>query len=99
MKNISFKPLFNIVVVEEPVIKTSTDSGIIKPESMTNEERQAINRLKVVAVGPDVKNCKPGDIVGVNRHAVGIVTPLEDKGGKYLALPDNQLIVVYDTEK
>jgi co-chaperonin GroES (HSP10) len=92
---INYKPTFNNVVLVEPIIKETTKSGIIKPESLTAEERQNLNKLEVAAVGPDVKSCKAGDLISLNRFAPGTVTPIEVDNVRYLVIPENGIIGVY----
>lgn len=43
-----------------------TESGIFIPTESTNEEQQ----LRVVQVGPDVKNVKPDDIIIVSDYSM-----------------------------
>lgn len=95
---INYQPTFNNVVLVEPIIKETTKSGIIKPESLTAEERQNLNRLEVAAVGPLVTTCKAGDLVSVSRHAPGMVTPIEVDDVRYLVLTENNIIGVYKVE-
>lgn len=92
---INYQPTFNNIVLVEPVIKETTKSGIIKPESLTAEERQNLNKLEVAAVGPLVTTCKTGDLVSVSRHSPGMVTPIEVDDVRYLVLAENNIIGVY----
>ena len=95
---INYQPTFNNVVLVEPIIKETTKSGIIKPESLTAEERQNLNRLEVAAVGPLVTTCKVGDLVSVSRHSPGMVTPIEVDEVRYLVLTENNIIGVYKVQ-
>ncbi len=95
---INYQPTFNNVVLVDPIIKETTKSGIIKPESLTAEERQNLNKLEVAAVGPDVKSCKAGDLVSVSRHSPGMVTPIEVDDIRYLVLTENNIIGVYKVQ-
>jgi co-chaperonin GroES (HSP10) len=90
-----FEPTGNQVMVLEPVISTKTESGIIKPDSLTEEEKKGMNRLTVVAVGPDTKVCKVGDEIALNRFAPSTVTPIQLDGKVYLVFPDNCIVGVY----
>jgi co-chaperonin GroES (HSP10) len=92
---INYRPVSNYVVVVEPFIPDRTSSGIIKPESLTKEEKETLNKLKVVAVGKDVTTCKEGDSISLSRFAPSQVTPIEVDGEKYLVFHENSIIGVY----
>lgn len=92
---INYKPTFSNVVVKEPFISNKTTSGIIKPESLTKEEKETLNKLEVVAVGDAVASCKVGDFISVSRFGVGQVTPIELSEERYLVFHESIIIGVY----
>ena len=55
----SLQPLADRIVLEQVESEEKTSSGIILPDSAKEKPEQA----KVVAVGPDVKELKTGDMV------------------------------------
>jgi chaperonin GroES len=55
----AIKPLRDKVLVKESELQTTTESGIIVNSGTSNDTRSGI----VIAVGPDCKEVKEGDVV------------------------------------
>lgn len=73
MNKINFQALGDFVVCESPEVKETTDSGIIKSESMIKAEENSQNTkyLKVLSAGINTE-FKIGDMIIVNNILAGI---------------------------
>ncbi len=60
-------PITDRILCEEVEAPKETKMGILLPDSAKNKE--VIKRAKVIAVGKEVKNCKPGDTVFFGQYA------------------------------
>lgn len=63
---INYKPTFNRVLVKTPQFSEKTKSGIIKDKSIIEAEQAKPKRLEILAVGPEVKQIKVGDLVDID---------------------------------
>ena len=83
----NFKPNGSWVVLPDPS-KTKTDSGII----LDNKTASAIstNILEALAVGPDCKFIKAGDIVMVDPRTEAVITIIDEV--QYLLVGEHQLL-------
>ena len=64
MNKVNFQPIGYYILTEAPKVEEKTKSGVIKPNSMLEEEKRSnTNFLKVLAVGDDVKNIEVGNLV------------------------------------
>ena len=97
MEKIQFKPLRNQVVLELEPVATTTESGIIIPDSI----KDAPLTGTVVAVGPGKKGT-PGELKVGHRVLFGQYSgrDIEIEGSKYiLQIEDNVLgILNYDDD-
>ncbi len=66
-----YKPLKNMIVFETIRIQEKTRSGIFKPATVVDEEKNTIGSkaVKVIAVGPDTKTVKVGDYIQFSNIA------------------------------
>lgn len=88
----SLQPLADRIVLEQVESEEKTSSGIILPDSAKEKPEQA----KVVAVGPDVKELKTGDMVLYTKY-----DPNEVKvGGKeYLVVKEEDVLAILKGDK
>ena len=63
---INYQPTFNRVLVKTPQFSEKTKSGIIKDKSIIEAEQSKPKRLEILAVGPEVKYVKVGDLVDID---------------------------------
>lgn len=63
---INYQPTFNRVLVKTPQFSEKTKSGIIKDKSIIEAEQAKPKRLEILAVGPEVKYVKVGDLVDLD---------------------------------
>lgn len=91
------KPLQNYVVLEIPKFEEKTKSGIIKGKESLEDEMKMLNKFKlsVLAVGPDCKAVKAGDLVVMDRHAAPTCTDVEFEGTVATMLRENSIIAIY----
>lgn len=83
----NLQPLTDRVVLEQIESEEKTSSGIILPDSAKEKPEQA----KVVAIGPDVKGIKVGEIVLYTKYG-----PNEVKvdGKEYLIVKEEDVMAV-----
>lgn len=83
----SLQPLADRIVLEQVESEEKTSSGIILPDSAKEKPEQA----KVVAVGPDVKGLKTGDMVLYTKYG-----PNEVKvdGNEYLIVKEEDVMAI-----
>jgi co-chaperonin GroES (HSP10) len=77
------KPLHNKVIVERIPGETVTESGIVLHRS--NE----VDRAKIIAVGPDVKEVSVGEIVLLDWNKTV-------KAGEYFVITEDNIVFVYE---
>jgi co-chaperonin GroES (HSP10) len=74
MKQVNFKPVNDIVLVEAKIVDEKTAAGIIKTEKMIEDEKNKMDLfLKVAAVSDDITDIQVGDevlISGGHHNAV-----------------------------
>lgn len=68
MTEVVMRPLRDIVVVEVKNDPVKTAGGLIMPTSSSSMTQRVSIQGTVVAVGPEVKNVKIGDIAVFNRE-------------------------------
>jgi co-chaperonin GroES (HSP10) len=93
---LNYKPLFNNIVVEEVVPTKKTKSGVIKPES-AKDDLEDLNKMRVVAVGDEVKYVKVGDVVSINVFGFQTATPVKIEDSMYRIFTENLVIGIYTT--
>lgn len=83
----SLQPLADRIVLEQVESEEKTSSGIILPDSAKEKPEQA----KVIAVGPDVKELKTGDMVLYTKYG-----PNEVKvdGKEYLVVKEEDVMAI-----
>lgn len=83
----NLQPLADRIVLEQVESEEKTSSGIILPDSAKEKPEQA----KVVAVGPDVKELKTGDMVLYTKYG-----PNEVKvdGNEYLIVKEEDVMAI-----
>lgn len=88
----SLQPLADRIVLEQVESGEKTSSGIILPDSAKEKPEQA----KVVAVGPDVKELKTGDMVLYTKYG-----PNEVKvdGQEYLVVKEEDVLAILKGDK
>lgn len=88
----SLQPLADRIVLEQVESEEKTSSGIILPDSAKEKPEQA----KVVAVGPDVKELKTGDLVLYTKYG-----PNEVKvdGKEYLVVKEEDVLAILKGDK
>ena len=88
----SLQPLADRIVLEQVESEEKTSSGIILPDSAKEKPEQA----KVVAVGPDVKELKTGDMVLYTKYG-----PNEVKvdGKEYLVVKEEDVLAILKGDK
>ncbi len=88
----SLQPLADRIVLEQVESEEKTSSGIILPDSAKEKPEQA----KVVAVGPDVKELKTGDMVLYTKYG-----PNEVKvdGQEYLVVKEEDVLAILKGDK
>lgn len=77
------KPLHNKVIVERIPGETVTESGIVLHRS--NE----VDRAKIVATGPDVKEVSVGEVVLLDWNKTV-------KAGEYFVITEDNIVFVYE---
>ena len=77
------RPLHNKVIVERIPGETKTESGIVLQRS--NE----VDRAKIIAVGPDVKEVSVGEIVLLDWNKCV-------KSGEYFVVTEDNIVFVYE---
>ena len=88
----SLQPLADRIVLEQIESEEKTSSGKILPDSAKEKPEQA----KVVAVGPDVKELKTGDLVLYTKYG-----PNEVKvdGKEYLVVKEEDVLAILKGDK
>ncbi len=71
-----------------------TASGLILPQIATKDDWFG----EVVAVGPDVKSVKPGDIIAAPVYAAVEFSSF-DRGETYRAYHEDNILAVFDREE
>ena len=80
----NFTPTRDWVLVADPR-KTETDTGIILPEGVSTKYQSNIS--KVLAVGPETKQAKQGDLVMINPTTTGNIIEIEEES--YIMIPEH----------
>lgn len=83
---VTYLPLDDKCVVYILQAPNTTEGGIVVPER--SKEDFITTRVKVIAVGPDVKRVKVGDVCLVGIH--GTVDGIKHRGQETLVLAENQ---------
>lgn len=83
----NLQPLTDRVVLEQIESEEKTSSGIILPDSAKEKPEQA----KVVAIGPDVKGIKTGEIVLYTKYGPNEV---KVEGKEYLIVKEEDVMAV-----
>ena len=83
-----FKPVGTRVVLEPIVIEHKSPSGIILSEA----KLEKTDRLKVMAIGSEVKEVMIGDVVLVEPHRG---SPFNVEGGDYVLVYENEIMGVF----
>lgn len=92
IESIPYIPLFKEVVMK----LIEKKSGKI----ITMEEKKAENMDKlVVAIGPDVKFIKVGDLVETPNRAIPSFLPEFTEGGYYASISEDQIIGIHTPVK
>jgi co-chaperonin GroES (HSP10) len=89
-KQVNFQVLNNDVLVNLPTVSKTTESGVIKSDSMLAEEMKKLDKfLTVVNVGIDVKSINPGDkiMIGSGKHP-----QIEIDGNMYLIVNELHIL-------
>jgi len=76
----SFWPIHNFALCEPHIIKKKT-SGIIIPDQLQKKQEGIMNdaiAFKVIKVGPECVNVKPGDYILQNQQSAPLMYPLID---------------------
>jgi chaperonin GroES len=83
----SLQPLADRIVLEQKESEEKTSSGIILPDSAKEKPEQA----KVIAIGPDVKGVKVGEVVLYTKYG-----PNEVKvdGNEYLIVKEEDVMAI-----
>jgi len=83
----SLQPLADRIVLEQIESEEKTSSGIILPDSAKEKPEQA----KVIAIGPDVKGVKVGEVVLYTKYG-----PNEAKvdGKEYLIVKEEDVMAI-----
>ena len=81
MSKTTFKPNTDWILLPDPVVK-KTDSGIYLDDETA--QKQSTNILKVLAVGPNVKHIKVGDMVMVDPRTEAVRTSQIGSGSHLL---------------
>ncbi|MDQ5943296.1 MAG: chaperonin GroES [Patescibacteria group bacterium] len=83
----SLQPLADRIVLEQIESEEKTSSGIILPDSAKEKPEQA----KVIAIGPDVKGIKVGEVVLYTKYG-----PNEVKvdGNEYLIVKEEDVMAI-----
>ena len=91
-----------VLVEAPPYVDPKAESmafGIVVPQHVvTKMKLKDYIGLKVLAVGPDVKVAKPGDIAWINRHNTDQFAPLDIDAMRIYILPESTLAVICDGE-
>ncbi|MDC6350765.1 hypothetical protein PP178_04320 [Zeaxanthinibacter sp. PT1] len=67
----TYEPMTYHITLDLPQIEEKTKTGIYKSDAMLEEERKKFTgAIKVVHVGPEVKQIKPGDKVLLANNAM-----------------------------
>lgn len=77
------KPLHNKVIVERIPGETVTSSGIVLQNS------HEVDRAKIIAIGPDVKEVSVGEVVLLDWNKV-------IKSGEYFIITEDNIVFVYE---
>ena len=81
------QPLADRIVLEQIATEEKTSSGIILPDSAKEKPEQA----KVIAIGPDVKGIKTGEVVLYTKYGPNEVK-VDDK--EYLIVKEEDVMAV-----
>lgn len=85
--NETVKPLFDYVHIRKPRPEMTTESGIVLPE----EQRQSKYQGTVLAIGPQVKMVKVGDVIIYKQYSSNAV-PNTD--GEFLVKEEDVLAII-----
>lgn len=90
-----FTPYGNRIVVKVHKVDR-TKGGVVLPENSTGFTDKAVETptCEVLAVGPEVKQCKVGDTLLVPGSAPGV--NITFKGQKMLMLPEDHIAGIID---
>jgi len=86
----TIKPLGERIVVKPDKQEEKTEGGIYLPETASKEKPQ---RGEVIAVGPDFKGVKKGDIVIFAKYGG---TEVKLDGEEYLVLGEDDVLAVLE---
>jgi co-chaperonin GroES (HSP10) len=86
----NFTPTRDWVVVEDPR-QTESESGIILPEGVSSKLQSNIS--KILAVGPECKTAKAGDLAMINPTTTGNIIEIEDIS--YVMIPEHFCMGVF----
>ena len=86
MKELSFIPIENRMIVKEKSPETKTEAGLFIPEAF--QANTDIKKGVVIVTGDKVSVCKLGDEVWFLKH---VGTPIEIEREKYLIMRDKEI--------
>ena len=91
MKKLNIKPLADRVIIKQDDAETTTQSGIIIPDTAQEKPQKG----KIVAVGPGTKEnpitVKVGDIVLYGKYSG---TELQHDGMDYLIMKESDILAI-----
>tara|TARA_A100000172_G_C3043732_1_gene111643 strand:+ start:4237 stop:4524 length:288 start_codon:yes stop_codon:yes gene_type:complete len=79
-----FTPTRDWVLIADPRVE-ETESGIILPENMSAKLQSNIS--EILAIGPECKQAKVGDLAMVNPTTTGNIINIEDVS--YIMIPEH----------
>lgn len=83
----NLQPLADRVIVKPPVVQTHTESGLI----VQQVDRDDLQFVEVVAIGPDVTEFDVGDqVLVMESQSIDLIY----ENSKYWSYHDNQIIAV-----
>lgn len=74
----------------------TTEGGIFIPEQSRHEQ---FGRIQVLNIGPEVDNCKEGDIVMIDVANIGLLIPASSKENRLVIFSKNIIIGLYELNK
>ena len=89
--NMKLKPLSDKIVLEQIEAEEKSAAGIILPTDSQERPKQA----KVLAIGPDVKEIKTGDVV-LYKGGFGGVEEVKVDGVEYLIAREKEILAIVE---
>ena len=93
MTQINFSPAKGYVVIEVPEVSEKTDAGIIKTETMMQEEKSKQDQFLTIAVAHDESEYKSGDRILLLANLTA-ANGFEMHGKKFLVINEAHVLGV-----